>query len=62
MKKWTRSRTLWFNAIVAALAALEGVTGALEPFIGHAFYAALCVVLPVGNAVLRIISSTEITK
>lgn len=62
MKKWYRSKTIIFNAAVAALAALEAVTGVLEPYIGHAFYAALCVLLPVGNAVLRIISSEAITK
>lgn len=62
MKKWYRSKTIIFNAAVAALAALESVTGVLEPFIGHSFYAALCVLLPVGNAVLRIISSEAITK
>lgn len=62
MKKWYRSKTIIFNAVVAALAALESVTGVLEPFIGHTFYAALCVLLPVGNAVLRIISSEAITK
>lgn len=62
MKKWYRSKTIIFNAAVAALAALESVTGVLEPFIGHTFYAALCVLLPVGNAVLRIISSEAITK
>lgn len=62
MKKWYRSKTIIFNAAVAALAALESVTGVFEPFIGHTFYAALCVLLPVGNAVLRIISSEAITK
>jgi len=62
MKKWYRSKTIIFNAAVAALAALEAVTGVLEPYIGHTFYAALCVLLPVGNAVLRIISSEAITK
>lgn len=61
-KKWYRSKTLQFNALLAALAALEGVTGLLEPFIGHGFYAVLCVVLPIGNAVLRVISSGEVTK
>ena len=62
MKAWYRSRTLWFNAFCAALAALEGVTGVLEPYIGHSFYAALCVALPIGNAMLRIITTQGVGK
>lgn len=62
MKKWYFSKTLWFNALVAALAALEGVTGMLQPYVGQHFYAFLCVVLPIGNAVLRIVSSEQLSK
>ena len=62
MKKWYRSRTLWFNAAVAALAALEGVTGMLKPYMGDAFYAALCIVLPIGNAILRVITTEKVVK
>ncbi len=62
MKKWYRSKTLWFNTIVAALAALEGVTGLLAPYTGQNFYSALCVVLPIGNAMLRVISTEGLTK
>ena len=61
-KKWYRSKTIQFNALIAALAALESVTGIIEPFVGNSFYAALCVVLPIGNAILRVISSGEVTK
>ena len=62
MKSWYRSKTLWFNAIVAALAALEGVTGLLAPYTGQNFYSALCVVLPIGNAMLRVISTEGLTR
>ena len=62
MKPWYKSKTIIFNAVVAALAALEGVTGLLAPYTGPNFYAALCVVLPIGNAVLRVISNTTLTK
>ena len=62
MKKWWRSKTLWFNAFVAALAALEGVTGLLAPYTGPNFYAALCVVLPIGNSILRTISNEGLMK
>lgn len=62
MKKWYRSRTLWFNTLCSALVALEGVTGLLQPYTGQSFYAAMCVVLPIGNAVLRTISTSGLSK
>ena len=62
MKKWYRSKTLWFNVGCSALVALEGVTGALQPYVGQSFYAAMCVVLPIGNAILRTISSEGLSK
>lgn len=61
MKKWYRSKTIIFNAVVAALAALECVTGFLEPYVGHTFYAGLCVVLPIGNAMLRVVTSKQLS-
>ena len=46
----------------APLVALEGVTGLLQPYVGQSFYAAMCVVLPVGNAMLRVISTEGLSK
>lgn len=62
MKKWYRSKTLWFNVLCSSLVALEGVTGLLQPYVGQSFYAAMCVVLPVGNAMLRVISTEGLSK
>lgn len=62
MKPWYTSKTLWFNAIVAALAAAEGLTGLLQPYVGQGFYAALCFVLPVGNAILRVVTTQGVSK
>jgi len=62
MKKWYRSKTLWFNAIVAALVALEASLGQLSSFIPANWYAILAIILPVGNAILRVISTTGIGK
>lgn len=57
MKPWYTSKTLWVNAIVAALAALEAGTGILQPFLPANFYAIVAVGLPVVNAVLRIVTT-----
>lgn len=57
MKTWYQSKTLWVNAIVAALAALEAGTGVLQPFLPANFYAIVAVGLPVVNAILRIVTT-----
>ena len=55
-----RSRTLWFNAVVAGLAALEGVFGLLQAFIPGNVFAYLTVILTVGNAILRVLTTTAL--
>lgn len=57
MKPWYTSKTLWVNAVVAALAALEAGTNVLQPFLPANFYAIVAVGLPVVNAVLRIVTT-----
>lgn len=60
-KRWYRSKTLWFNAIVLALAAAETQLKVLEGVLPGGLYAWLAFVLPVGNAALRFITTTAIT-
>ena len=57
MKKWYQSKTLIVNALVAALVALESVSGLLQPYLPVDFYAAVAVGLPVINALLRVVTS-----
>jgi len=57
MKAWYLSKTLWVNALVAALVALEAGTGLLQPFLPPHFYAIVAVGLPIVNAVLRIVTT-----
>lgn len=57
-KVWWKSRTLWVNAVVGALVALEAKTDLLQPFLPVNFYSAVAVGLPVLNAMLRVITST----
>jgi len=61
MKIWISrilaSKTMWFNAIVASLAALEGVFNLLQPHIAGNVYAYITIGLTVGNAFLRTITS-----
>lgn len=60
MKPWYKSRTLRFNAFCAALAAFEGVSGLLQPHLPINLYTALSIALPIGNAVLRVITTQPI--
>lgn len=62
MKKFWKSRTIWFNAIVAALGAAEPSLGLLKAIIPVDVYAVLMFTLVVGNTVLRTITKTELTK
>jgi len=62
MKPWWQSKTLWVNAVVAALAALETGTGLLQPFVPANFYVMVAVGLPVVNALLRVVTNQALTK
>jgi hypothetical protein len=62
MKSWYKSKTLWFNLIMAALVALEASIGQLTALIPANWYAILATILPIGNAILRVISNTGISK
>lgn len=56
-KPWWHSKTLWFNALVAALAALEASASMIQPFLQGNVYGYALLILTVGNAALRIITS-----
>lgn len=61
-KPWYLSRTLWFNAICLALAAAEAQLNVLQGYLPGGVYAWLAFVLPVGNAALRLITTTAVSK
>jgi len=62
MKPWYTSKTLWFNTIMAATAALEASTQLLQPHLPFNFYYVMVVLMPAVNAALRFVSTTELTK
>ena len=55
-----KSKTIWFNAIVAGLLALEPVFGMLQAFMPGNVYAWCSVALVTGNAVLRVVTTKAI--
>lgn len=60
-KPWYTSRTLWFNGVCAMLAVAELNFKLLEGRIPGGFYTWMAFVLPIGNALLRIITTTALT-
>lgn len=64
MKIWisriVRSKTMWFNAIVASLAALEGSFTILQPHVAGNVYAYITIALTVGNAALRVVTTQSL--
>lgn len=56
-KPWWRSKTLWINALVLALAAAEQQIGTLDGLLPVDLYKLVAFGLPVLNAVLRLITT-----
>jgi hypothetical protein len=56
-----RSRTLWLNAAVMALAVAELRLGLLQPLLDVDVYALIAFVLPVANAALRLSTTTPVS-
>ena len=62
MKPWYKSKTIWFNAIIAGLVALEASFSAMQGFLPANVYGIAVTVLAVGNAMLRIVTTQGIAK
>lgn len=62
VKKWYLSKTIWFNMIMAGLAAAEASVNLLQPVAGERSFALLAVTLAVGNAILRVVSTQGLSR
>lgn len=62
VKKWYLSKTIWFNMIMAGLAAAEASVNLLQPVAGDRAFAYLAVTLAVGNAILRVVSTQGLSR
>lgn len=60
-KPWWHSKTLWFNAIVAGLAALEVNAHLIQPYVPGNVYGWGMMLLTCGNAVLRLITAQGVS-
>lgn len=62
MKKWYKSKTLWFNVLAAMGAALEASLSIIQGSLRPEFYLALTIFVAGGNVILRMLSNQGLTK
>lgn len=60
MKAWWKSKTIWFNLIMAVLSSLEATFHLLQPIFGSSLYGVGAVFVAVVNAGLRVVTSQPI--
>ena len=61
MKSIWRSKTLWFNAIVAALGALQASANLIQPLVPGNAYGWGLLILTVGNTILRTVTTQAVS-
>lgn len=61
-KHWSRSKTIWINALVLLFATLELQLGALKEYLPPHWYAWLLIGLPSINLILRMYTRTRLTR
>ena len=62
MKRWYKSKTVWFNVAAAMGAALEASLSIIQGEVKPELYLGLVVFIAGGNVVLRLLSSQGISK
>lgn len=61
MKHWPESKTIRFNAFMAALATAEASFGLLKPYLGDKWYGVALFVVIIGNVYLRSITTGPVS-
>jgi hypothetical protein len=62
MKKWYKSKMLWFNFIIGVGAAIEASLSIIQGYFDPRIYLALIALVSGVNMALRFISSSQLTK
>lgn len=60
MKHWLKSKTIWLNASVAALAAAEASFGLLKPYLGESVYGVALFIVTIANVYLRFVTTQPV--
>jgi hypothetical protein len=62
MKAWYKSRTLWFNVLVAMGTAIEASLSLVEGYFDPRVFLAIIGLVSGVNVILRFMTTTEIVK
>jgi hypothetical protein len=62
MKPWWKSKTVWFNVLMAVLAGAEGSLNVFQPLLPVNVWPVFVAVVTCLNLVLRAVSTQTITK
>jgi hypothetical protein len=62
MKHWLQSKTIWFNAVIACLAAAEASFSMLKPYLGESTYGVALFAVTIINVYLRCITSKPLAS
>ncbi|GAB2182655.1 hypothetical protein DLREEDagrD3_28780 [Denitratisoma sp. agr-D3] len=60
-KCWWKSRVIWFNVLIGALATLEASANLIQPYVPGNVYGWGLLLLTVGNTVLRTITTQGVS-
>lgn len=62
MKSWWQSKTLWFNALMVTLTAIEASFNLLQPALPVNVYGVVLFCVSVGNVILRFLTTQAVGK
>jgi hypothetical protein len=62
MKKWYKSKTLWFNVLVAIGTAVEASLSLVQGYFDPRVFLMIIGLTSGVNVILRFVSATELTK
>jgi len=61
-KKYTHSKTLWFNLLIAVFAVLSSHSALLEGYLSDGGYLVFMMLIAAGNAYLRTITTQPVSR
>lgn len=62
MKKWYKSKMIWFNVLVGVMLIIEQNLSVIQQAIPQNFSVMLIVLVPIINLILRVITTNGLTK
>lgn len=61
-KKWYKSKTMWFNLLVASMLLIEQNINLLQPLLPINLYALVSFIVPLVNMWLRVVTTNGVMR